>query len=434
MGDRREHAILIGGSMAGLLAAKVLSDRYRHVTLIDRDTFPAVGQQRRGVPQGVHTHGLLCSGRRVMDRHFPGLSDELLAAGAVPGDVARDARWHFEGGCLSKCSSDLEGLLLSRPLLEGTIRQRVRNTPNLTVIEDCVVESLAATGDKCRITGVRTAKETIDADLVVDASGRASHSPAWLESLGYSKPQEERVEVGIGYTTRLFRRSLDQLDGDGAVIIPPTPEGKRGGVMLAQEGLRWTVTLISHFGNYAPLELDGFIEFAKTLPAQDIYDVIRNSEPIGEAHSARFPASVRRHYEKLDRFPEGYLVFGDAICSFNPIYGQGMSVAALESEALAQSLDTDSVSAKDFFRRASKVVDSPWSIAVGGDLRIPETKGPRSKGVDFVNWYLAKLHKAAHRDAVASLAFLKVANLVESPPSVMHPKIALRVLMSSLRG
>src|SRR5262249_45680120 len=155
-----------------------------------------------------------------------------------------------------------------------------------------------------------------------------------------------------------------------------------------------------------------------------IYDVIRDAEPIGDAHSARFPASVRRRYEKLDRFPEGYLVFGDAICSFNPIYGQGMSAAALQAEALEASLATGTVSAADFFRRAPKVVDSPWSIAVGADLKIPETVGPRSKGVDFINWYLGKLHKAAQRDPAASIAFLRVANLIEPPPSILHPKVA----------
>jgi hypothetical protein len=340
----------------------------------------------------------------------------------------------LRGGCLAKAPSGLEGLLVSRPLLEGVVRQRVLKIPNLTAIQNCVVESLVTSDDKRRVTGVRTAHESISADVVVDATGRGSHSPAWLEANGYAKAVEERVEVGIGYTTRLFRRSLDHLNGDGAAVIPPTPEGKRGGVMLAQEGSRWTVTLIAYLGNYAPVDLAGFIEFARNLPAPYIYETIRDAEPIGEPYSALFPASVRRRYERLDRFPDGYLVFGDAIGSFNPIYGQGMSVAALQAAALEESLATGSVSARDFFRRAAKVVDSPWSIAVGSDLRIPGTVGPRSRGVDFVNWYIAKLHKAAHRDPVASVAFLKVANLVEPPPSIMHPKVAMRVLMASIRG
>ena len=430
----RQHAVVIGGSLAGLLAARVLSDQYQRVTLIDRDTFPPVGEQRRGVPQGVHTHGLLFSGRCVMERMFPSLSEELLAAGAVSGDVLAKGRWYFEGGRLSTCVSGLEGLLLSRPLLEGSIRERVRKISNVRMTENCVVESLVMSDDKAHVAGVRMTKETIPADLVVDASGRGSHSPAWLEANGYPKPEEDRIQVAIGYTTRLFRRSLQDLNGDRAVLIPATPDGKRGGVMLAQEGLRWIVTLFGYFGNYASPELEGFIESARTLPSQDIYEVIRAAEPIGDGYSARFPASVRHRYEKLDRFPQRFLVFGDAICSFNPIYGQGMSVAALQAEVLQQSLAPGQLSALDFFSRAAKVVDTPWSIAVGADLRIPGTVGPRSKAGDFINWYLSKLHRAAHRDPALSLAFLKVTNLVAPPPSVLHPRIALRVLMGNLRA
>src|SRR5215469_3874029 len=207
MAENREHAVIVGASMAGLMAARVLSDSYERVTLLDRDTFPTIGQHRRGVPQSVHTHALLYSGRRVLDRFFPGLAEELFRAGAVRGDVLAASRWYFEGGYLAKCKSEMEGILISRPMLEGAIREHVLKISNLEVIENCVVESLLPAADGGRVSGVRTSLKTIDADLVVDASGRGSHSPAWLESLGYPKPLEDRVEVGIGYTTRLFRRS-----------------------------------------------------------------------------------------------------------------------------------------------------------------------------------------------------------------------------------
>jgi 2-polyprenyl-6-methoxyphenol hydroxylase-like FAD-dependent oxidoreductase len=432
----RKHAVVIGGSMCGLVAALVLSDRFEHVTLLDRDTFPAVGQQRRGVPQGLHTHGLLASGRSVLENLFPGISDELIACGAPSGDVLATSRWFFEGACLSRCASGLMGLLVSRPLLEGTVRRRLLAISNVTAIEGSVVDGLTASTHNRRVTGVRLQRgEMIAADLVVDASGRGSHSPAWLESMGFPRPEEEKVEVAIAYTTRLFRRRADHLDGDSAVVIPPTPDGKRGGVILAQEGERWIVTLVGYFGRVAPTDLNGFIEFAKTLPAPYIHEVISDAEPIGDASSARFPHSIRRRYDKLRSFPEGYLVLGDAVCSFNPIYGQGMSAAAQQSEALQQCLaGGDKDLALRFFTRASKVVDIPWSIAVGSDLRIPETIGPRNAGANFVNWYIAKLHKAAHRDPRASLAFLKVANLLAPPPSIMHPRMVMRVLLANLRS
>ena len=286
-----------------------------------------------------------------------------------------------------------------------------------------------------RVVGAKIGTEVLRCELVVDTTGRGSHSPQWLEELGYPRPAEERVEVGLSYTTCCFRRHPEDLNGDLAVIIPPTPSGKRGGVMLAQEGGRWTVTLISHFGPSAPADLDGFIEFAQGLPAPYIHEVVRRAEPIGEPAVSRFPASVRRRYEKLDRFPPGYLVMGDAMSSFNPIYGQGMSVAALEAVALKSALaeGTEGL-ARRFFLQASKVIDIPWNIAVGNDLRMPEASGPRSSGIKLINAYVAKLHKAAHHDHVVALAFHEVGNLLKPPSHIMRPRIALRVLWGNLRS
>lgn len=426
-----KRAIVIGGSMGGLTAARVLSDFFDEVTLIDRDSFPDVGEHRRGVPQSVHTHGLLAGGRRVLGDLFPGIIEELLGLGGLSGDILNDSLWFFEGGCLSKKPSGLDGVLMSRPLLEGVVRRRTFAVKNIQHRENCVVEGLATNAERNRVTGVKIGDQVVDADLVVDATGRGSHSPAWLDSIGFGKPEEEKVEIKIAYTTRWFKRTLDHLNGDSAAVIPQTPGGKRGGVMLAQEGDRWTCTLVGYFGQVAPSELPGFIEYAKSLPAPYIHDVVSKAEPIGDAFTALFPASLRRRYERMKSFPEGYLVLGDAICSFNPIYGQGMSVALQESNALRDCLKAGSDNlAKRFFARAAKVVDIPWSVAVGADLKIPETVGPRNAGVNFVNWYIAKLHKLAHRDPEASVAFLKVANLLAPPPSIMAPKMAMKVLFS----
>ncbi len=207
-------------------------------------------------------------------------------------------------------------------------------------------------------------------------------------------------------------------NGDIVAVIPPTPTGKRGGVIAAQEGDRWTVTLTSHFGHSAPMDLEGFRECARTLPFPDIYEVIRNAEPVDEPQTARFPASLRQRYERLDRFPVGYLVFGDAICSFNPIYGQGMSVAALQAIVLRPRHSS---------RPPPRSSTPHGASSMGNDLRMPEAVGQRTVGMRFANWYIAKLHKAAHLDAVLSLAFHRVA-----PPSLMHPRLVWRVAKASI--
>jgi 2-polyprenyl-6-methoxyphenol hydroxylase-like FAD-dependent oxidoreductase len=431
--NEHRHAVVIGGSFAGLLAARVLAEHYEQVTLVERDELPVSREARRGVPQGRHTHGLLASGRNVLETLFPGISSELITAGAVPGDILGDSRLFIEGACHVRFVSGLDALNMSRPFLEATVRERVRQLPNVVFCDNCAVSGLAS--ENGQVTGVEIREGVLAANLVIDAAGRGTHSPQWLEAMGYPKPEEERVAVGLSYTTRLFRRNPEDLDGDSIVIIPPTPLGKRGGVMVAQEDGRWSVTLISHFGPAAPAELDGFIEFAKTLPAPYIYEVVRQVEPVGQPRITRYPASVRRRYEKLDRFPAGYLVMGDALSSFNPIYGQGMSAAALESMELQAVLKEGTENlARRFFRKAAKVVDIPWSIAVGNDLRMPETIGRRTFAVKAINAYVAKLHKAAHFDPVVALAYHKVGNLLAPPPSILAPRIALRVLWGNLRA
>lgn len=427
-------AAVIGGSMAGLLAARVLADFYPRVILLERDTFGAAGENRRGVPQGRHTHGLLAGGCQALEKLFPGISDELRSAGAVAGDIVGESRWFLEGGYHCRFSSGLIGLCMSRPFLEGMVREKVRQLRNVQLRDNQDVSGLIASEDKTRVIGVAIGPEQLAADLVVDTRGRGSHSPLWLEGMGYPKPAEERVEVGLSYTTRIFRRRSHDLGGDIAAIIPPTPSGKRGGVMPAQENGRWTVTLVSHFGSGAPADLNGFIEFSRSLPAPDIYELIRQAEPLGEAASLRFPASIRRRYERLARFPLGYLVMGDAMSSFNPIYGQGMTVAALEAMELAAALALGKADlARRFFPKAAKAIDIPWSIAVGNDLRMPEATGPRTFTIKAINAYLAKLHRAAHHDPTVAMAFHKVGNLLAPPPSVLHPRIAWRVLQGNLR-
>ncbi|MCB0210739.1 MAG: hypothetical protein KDJ52_15475 [Anaerolineae bacterium] len=243
------------------------------------------------------------------------------------------------------------------------------------------------------------------------------------------------MEVKVGYASRFYRREVTHLNGDLLVNVAATPNNRRAGGMLAQEGKRWIVTLAGYFGDYPPTDEAGYLAFAKSLPIADVYEVIRTATPLSEPVAFKFPANQRRHYEKLSRFPEGFLVIGDAICSFTPIYGQGMTVAAMEALALRDCLNSgDDQLARRFFKQASKIVDIAWSIAAGNDLSLSEAKAPLPLSMRFINWYLGKLQIVAWFDPVVALAFMKVANLMKGPPSLLHPAIARRVLWRNLRS
>ena len=439
--QKSNHAIVIGASMAGLLTARVLADYFEQVTLIERDIFPAQGANRKGVPQGKHTHVLLERGRQIMESHLPGLTEELMQLGAADiQDVSRDVRW-FQGGAYYKPGvSGISGVGVSRPTLEGSVRSRVLALPNIQALENCNVLGLLTTDDKSCVTGVRfkdrktdNTEKTMTADLVVDAGGRGSHSPAWLQELGYDRPWEEEVKVGVGYTTCYYRRKPEHLSGHKGISFLTTPPNKRLGVMLAQDGNRWVVTLGGYLGDHTSTNYPDFLESARRLPAPEIYNVIKNAEPLGEPVAYKFPANLRHHYEKLSRFPDGYLVIGDALCSFNPIYGQGMTVAALESVALNECLTNGKDQlARRFFDRASKIIDDSWSTAIGSDLAYAEVEGQRTPMMRFLNWYIGKLQIAAHMDAQVFIAFLKVINMVAPAPSMMKPIILWRVLKANL--
>ena len=430
-GIEETQAIVIGGSIGGLLAARVLADRYDSVTIIERDPLPVTAAHRRGVPHGRHAHALLAGGLRVVEELFPGFTGEVVGSGAVPADPAADGSWFMEGGFLKKTSSGEGSIMLSRPFLETRIREKVVNTRGVTIVDGLAVRGLEI--KKGRTTGVMIDDGVLTADLIVDASGRGSQSPKWLEMHGFGRPDEEKVEVQLSYVTRHFQRRTEHLDGDRFLVVPHASDEGRGGVALSQEGDRWIVTLFGYFGQSAREDLDGFIDFARTLPSPAIYELIKQAEPIGEACSFKCPASTRRHYERMKRFPDGFLVFGDSICSFNPIYGQGMSASALQAKALSDVLNKgDRRLAKRFFQAAAKVIDGPWSVAVGGDLRMPQTSGKRTVVVNFINWYLSKLHKLGHTNESATRAFIRVAQLLDPPTAILAPTLAARVLGKAL--
>lgn len=434
LGDR---AVVIGGSMGGLLAARVLADFYAEVTILERDALPGAPSPRKGVPQGRHAHALLGKGQQILEELFPGLTAELVSQGALRG-YGR----FFSGGVYHhRVRLGAGGLYASRPLIEHEVRRRVLALPNVAIRQGYDVRGLAYDAVRAAVTGVQcvgrnggAAEVMLPADLAVDASGRGSHCAAWLAALGYPKPEVEVVEVGMGYATRFYRREPDHLDGDLVLNVAPIPSNQRACGMLAQEGERWIVTLAGYFGDHPPTDDAGFLAFAKALPCPDIHTLIRTATPLSEPVAFRFPSNQRRRFERLKRFPGGLLVIGDAICSFTPIYGQGMTVAAIEATVLQRCLSAGLPGlAQRYFAGVSRAIDIPWSITVGNDLSLADPPVRRPPLARFLTWYMGKLHIAAQNDPVLAAAFLKVASLMEAPPSLLQPRLALRVLRGNLR-
>jgi 2-polyprenyl-6-methoxyphenol hydroxylase-like FAD-dependent oxidoreductase len=434
-----ERAVVLGGSMAGLLAARVLSDHFEQVTIVERDALSDGAEHRPGVPQGRHTHGMLACGARIIERLLPGITAELTPPEAQDDDALLHGRWFNNGVFAAQTESGLEGFGVTRPLLEAAVRRRVRALANVEVVDGHAARGLVASG--ARVAGVRIGprrggdETELAAAFVVDATGRASRAPEWLAALGYEPPEEDTVEVGIGYATRFYRRSPNDLGGDFIVNVAAVPPNRRMGIALAVEGDRWIVTLAGLLGDHPPLDDAGFLAFAAGLPTPVIHDLVARLEPLTDAVRTRFPAHRRVRYERLKRLPDRFVAVGDAVASFNPVYGQGMSVAAQEAVLLDRLLaaGVDGLPRR-CYRAAARTIAVPWDIAVGNDLRFPEVQGPRGPRLRLVNRYVGRLQRVAAHDAAVARAFFEVGNLVAPPTSLLRPRIAARVLARPLRA
>lgn len=437
--DQTKQALVIGGSMAGLLTARILSDYFEQVTILERDPVHNHPESRKGQPHTRHLHGILANGMAIFTKYFPDLRDEMSTYDILLGDMGENMNWYTHGGYRLRVKLGLESATLSRPLLEHLIRKRVLALPNVDLQDNCAVKNLLATDDNKRVIGVTAEQRnqekqtvTLNANLIVDCAGRGSRAPQWLEALGYGAVPESEVKVDVGYATRLYRRDPDDpLGGKWTFVTPDAVTEMHFAGMFPIEDGRWILTMGGFGGDYCPATEEGFLEFARNLSAPDIYNTISQAEPLSDIISHKMRSSLRRHYEKMKRFPAGYLVLGDSICSFNPTYGQGMTAAAMQVQALDDLLAKRPLSADlapSFFKRASKVVDNPWQIAVGEDFRYATTTGNKPPGTDLINKYVSKVNRVSIHDEVVCAAFLQVMNLQAPPTSLFHPKIMKRVM------
>ena len=346
------------------------------------------------------------------------------------------------GGHLAVQSGSFEGLRAygpSRPFLESHVRRRVRAIPNVAFLDNHDVVDVTSNTSRDRIVGARIvsrdshSESELSADLVVDATGRGARTPAMLERLVYARPAEDTVVIHLMYASQLLRMPLEALHEFGG-IVAPVPGRPTGMAILRYEHDTVMFAVFGMAGNDPPVGCSAMCAFAEQFAPAHLLAAIRAAEPLGEAAQHRFPSSRWRRYDKARRLPEGLLVVGDAVCSFNPIYGQGMTVAALEALALRNCLSRGTTDLPwRFFRATAKPIGQAWQLAAGGDLSLPEIEGTPSLSTRLLNGYMDRLLTAAEYDVAAFEQFLKVAWLVDAPVRLLRPSMMWRAASANQR-
>lgn len=445
----RRQAIVIGGSIGGMVAARVLADHFDEVCIVERDFLPTGQENRPGVPHARHLHFILRRGMMVIEDLFPGVKEDLLASGAHLVDQGKDLHVLYRSGWSPKDPTGLEVCTFTRPLLESTIRHHLLESPKVSILEGHEVCGLVADEGHTKVEGVRIRRRNrndeaegsedtiLRADLVVDTSGRPSETPQWLTELGYQAPEETVVDAFWGYATRIFEVPADfKGDFKALVIINRPPYQPRAGALQPIEGNRWLVSVAGVMRDYPPTDEEGFMQFAKTLPSPVLYDAIKNAKPLSGIRGFRRTANRQRHFEKLSRMPGGFVALGDAVCGFNPIYGQGMTLtclAALELDKWLRESAGQPLNGLAYHKKVAKLVAAPFALATGEDLRWPATQGGEiTAQVRFMHWYIDQIMALISGSPEIFKRFQLVNHMLAGPETLFHPAILLPVLRQGL--
>ncbi|MFD3612125.1 NAD(P)/FAD-dependent oxidoreductase [Streptomyces atroolivaceus] len=435
---------MIGAGIAGLLCARVLSETFTRVTIIERDTLNTRPQPRRGVPQGQHAHALQARGLQAFEELLPGIQGALTAAGAPLADFCRAGRLQLPYGSPPPMDSGIHIRMVSRPLLETIVRAEILRIAHVRIRDGCTVTGLVLSGDRRRATGVRLLQrspagqkaptEVLPADLVADAAGRSSHLPRWFTDLGLPQVAETTVDAHMGYASRVYRAA--PANWLALFEIPQAPSVTRGAFALRTEDGRLLVSLQGAAGDHPPGADPGFETFAKSL-ASGLYGIMRDSEPVTPVVRYARTTNLRRHYHRLPSWPGGLIVLGDAVCAFNPVYAQGMTVAALEVLELRRLLTgrgadpLDEVAVK-FQRRLARITAWPWAIATLPDRAWQNKHPPLAFRLGL--WYLDQWYKCVPTDRRMYYDIARITNMTSSPSLLFHPRhIAHIIAMSVLR-
>ncbi|MEU4433737.1 2Fe-2S iron-sulfur cluster-binding protein [Nocardia rhamnosiphila] len=425
----RGRAVVLGASMGGLLAARVLSESFAEVLVIERDDLSAPGD-RRGVPQGRHVHALLARGRQILEDLFPGLTAQLLADGAVECRSLTEMRMTVAGHTLRQSDSGYSLLQASRPFLEWRVRERVRALPGVRLLDNTAAEHLLTDATRDRVTGVRVTGRDIHADLVVSSTGRHGPVNDWLAGLGYERPAEEGVRIDMKYASRSLRLPAGSAPADKEIVIA-NQNPARGLALFAVEDGQHILTLIGYGKDHPPTDPDGFWRFASSVAPADLRPALLDAEPLTGIATYRYPANQRRRYERLDRFPAGLLVFGDAVCSFSPAFGQGMTVSALQALRLRAILaGGDHDLPRRWFRAVAAAIDDAWAITALFDLAMPHVDAAGRPALRALGPVAGLALAAGERDAAIGRQISRIAGLLDPPTALLRPELLARIALT----
>jgi 2-polyprenyl-6-methoxyphenol hydroxylase-like FAD-dependent oxidoreductase len=435
-----KQAVVVGAGIAGLTAARSLADFFEHVVVLESDALPTEATHRPGIPQSRHIHVLLAGGLQALSCLFPGFVESLSQTGAVRLRMGYDDRIEQPGyDPFPQRDLGIPVYGMTRPLLELTVRKRVGKYSNVEVRQNCRAQKFITESDDAAVTAVRCENsdgksEQFQADLILDASGHGSLTEALLKSIGWPIPEETWIGIDLGYATAVFDLPEDfPPDWMGVRTLAHYPDSKRAAIVPV-EGKRWMVTLAGRYDEKPPGDRDGYLAFAQQLRTPTIYNAIRHAKPVSEIARFGFKGSCWRHFERLEKLPRGLLPFGDAICRFNPIYGQGMSVAALEADVLlrlltAQSAESDGLAGLNvaFLAETERLIDTPWWTAAIPDFSDPRTEGQRPLQLEETFKFFAALLKFAAQDASIHKLFIEVQNLLKPRTAYCDPDFCRRV-------
>jgi 2-polyprenyl-6-methoxyphenol hydroxylase-like FAD-dependent oxidoreductase len=438
--SHRKSAVVIGAGIGGLAAAAALADHFDDVTIVERDAIPADAAARPGTPQSNHPHGLLMGGQRALCELFPGIDQDLADAGAVRLQAGMDIREEFPGfdPCFPRRDLGWFGYAMSRPLIELVVRRRVSQLPNVELRDRCRVTAIEAASDSS-VAGVRCETNvgtamTFQADLVIDASGRGVPALDFLKATGRPQPEQTSIGIDINYTTTTFAVPKGERDWKVVITVPEMPESTRVGYLIPSEGDRWMVLVSERHGEPSSTDPRDFLDLVSRLRTLTIFDAIKNAKPLDRIHRFGFPESLWRHYERLVDPPRGLLVLGDAMCRFNPVYGQGMTVAAQEASILKDLL-RESSAAKDpldgleraFFARALPSIAAAWSLSATPDFIDPRTRGEPPADLEDSLRFRGGLLRLAAADSDVHKLYVGVRNLIEPLGKLHDPDLVRRI-------